>query len=891
MLDTTRQIRRRVSFCRKAVLSARLGPSDSWPSSVGILAWKRLTILSSAIHIHALKQESTKGNPTMSNPAETTIPVVDFIPLKALEFEAKVVGAMARVTCRQDFKNEGQKPVEAVYVFPLPDEAAVSACHLKIGDNRNVTAEIKTKEVARQEYDAAISSGHHAARVEQMRDNIFKMNVGGIEPGENVRVVITYNQPVPWQANGGRFRIPLVVAPRFIPGVPVEGKSGGGWSPDTDQVPDASEITPPVAREGVPYHVNVIVKLDPGFPCELASPSHPDVVKKPSLKKGSVKIETGEILTDRDFILTFQSASSAPEIAVHRADTENEQFAMISIIPPIQTKLEPAEIVFLLDISGSMKGPKLEGQKYIVKNLLKKLLDQQVAHRVGVVLFESSAHVLIPMGDLSEDMLAKIDTIRDLGGTELSRGMKLAQDQFTSGTTKPKFIVLTTDGQTESHFYQNQGERIIAIGIDTAVNDSDLKLLTAKSGGSNEWFYPGEDFDGAVNRLEGMLSGPVLQKLSVKTEGNVVGLRDVFKGRPAVICIRSAKLADTITLCGTDPHGRLQGYDIDLKDAPECKFLPQVWARDAIRETPDVKRQEELSLKYKVLCSATSFVAVSEKKVPGEAPVRVEIPVNLPHAWDYDAVFGQSGVKSVFAGYARRSVDPVGGGSPRGSALKVGPNYLGSPNLKSGFSDATFGGRNSDQGFHSYSFGLGHDKGHSTEELLAIPSDPPEEFTTVFDEDGEGGINKVNIENKLIAKLNYQPGAFNILAGAEEAVIACYVLFSTSKNAAHYVTLRQTLILSVVKAMTPRLRARSLYFAIKLQQVCNQQVLDDAVLKALAIKPVEPEALSWYKLAMKELGRPMTDQITLPQGAEGDYVAWKLGQRGRPTELPWSAVP
>jgi len=103
------------------------------------------------------------------------------IPLRSIHFDAKVRGLQSQVVCQQRFANTADKPVEAVYVFPLPDEASIIAVTMKIG-SRKIFAELKEKKQAREEYETARDRGQHASLLEQERPNIFTMSVAGIEP-------------------------------------------------------------------------------------------------------------------------------------------------------------------------------------------------------------------------------------------------------------------------------------------------------------------------------------------------------------------------------------------------------------------------------------------------------------------------------------------------------------------------------------------------------------------------------------------------------------------------------------------------------------------------------------------------------------------------------------
>lgn len=561
------------------------------------------------------------------------------IPLKHINYQSKVSGTFARVKCIQYFKNDAQDPVEAVYVFPMPDEATITACIMQIG-KRKVEAELKKRKEARKEYEEAIKKGHYASLLEQERPNIFTMNVGGIEPGEKISVEIDYVQRVPWQTGGGRFTIPLVVAPRFIPGTPV-GRQADGWSPDTDQVPDASCITPVVAKQGVSYDADISVMFSPGFRCMLSSPSHSSIIKEQKVTKtATIKLKTGDVRTDRDFILVYKSLATIPEVTAHTGKFNGESFMLTSIIPPGDIAPVSADIVLVLDCSGSMRGPKIDGLKIIAKKIVRNLGNQNVNHRVGIVPFDNHPWPSHPLSEINENTENFIEGLEARGGTMLGPALTTAHQQFKDPGQRKEVILLVTDGQTESLDYVGKGVRIITVGIDSAVNDDVIKNLANKTGGVYEFVYPGEDYSTVANRTVGYISGPVLNNVEVRAKGDVVGVSDVFKGRPATIAVRFKDKAGEVEISGRDPDNKKISWVISPSDANECDFAAQVWARDYIRENQDEQQQTEVSLKYRVICRHTSFVAVSLKEIPGKKPKRVEIPVNLPVGWDYEAVFG-----------------------------------------------------------------------------------------------------------------------------------------------------------------------------------------------------------------------------------------------------------
>ncbi len=769
-------------------------------------------------------------NETIDASAETLL-----IPLQRIDYDAVITGAFAKVSAKQTYKNELTNSVEAVYVFPLPDEATVVGCKMQIGP-RNVEAEIKERQEARKEYDDAVQAGHHGVLMEQERPNIFTMNVGGVEPGEEIQVTVEYLQRVPWENNGGRFRIPLVVAPRFIPGNPT-GQTSAGWAMDTDEVPDASRITPKVAKKGVPYTANITVSFAPGFTCKLSSPSHSALIPTQTVlsREDHIPIQTGEIQTDRDFVMAYESKSAAPEVSVHCARLEQETFCVVSLIPPIQTAPEQdeSEVVLLLDASGSMNGAKLSGLKTIAQKTLRRIRDKKSNCRVAVLSFDNETTVHCPLGDISEEMIRTVSEIEAGGGTTLGPALSEAHRQFTS-RAKSRIILLITDGQTESLKYSGGGARIIAVGIDTAVNDSMLKDLARKTNGACEWFYPGEDFDRAVNSLAAMLSGPVVTDIRVSAQGDVVGVQDVFAGRPVAIAARfRQEPPKEFKVTGKMvSDGHLREWRIQLEKALECPMAGQIWAREYIRENQDPKTQLETSLKYKVLCSQTAYVAVSFKQVPGQKPQRIEIPVNLPSGWNYDAVFGGQSKGFATLGCMRAS-----------SAVDVLYLDASSPHQESCMSV------NANPSFW---------EGYSQ------PSQPQQSSTRF-------SLTASDLADRLAA----------ILIEVEKGD------YDVGRSAFHQIRWS----VKEIRSWDEETRAKVYYFVTRLE-VYSLRIRTEAF-KALAQEAkTSASAKVWDVLARKTQGLGFDKHIQCHSSDDGfEYMEWQLGRGARPSQEPWSYVP
>jgi Ca-activated chloride channel homolog len=196
----------------------------------------------------------------------------------------KVTGSVARARVVQTFRNPREEWVEGVYVFPLPERAAVDGLRMKVGE-RVVEGEIQERRAAEQVYKAARASGQRAVLFDQERPNIFTTRIANIGPREGIVVELDYQQTLRYDGNRFSLRFPMVVGPRYIP-------------PGTLQVEHAERISPPVLHPAGDYDravpVSIRVELDAGLPIkQLDSPYHRISVQSPSASQRIVTLEDG----------------------------------------------------------------------------------------------------------------------------------------------------------------------------------------------------------------------------------------------------------------------------------------------------------------------------------------------------------------------------------------------------------------------------------------------------------------------------------------------------------------------------------------------------------------------------------------------------------------------
>ena len=358
------------------------------------------------------------------------------LPLEAVDVAADIAGLLARVAVTQTFSNPYPEPLEATYVFPLPDRAAVTEFRMEVA-GRTVEGVLQERGEARAAYDEALREGRRASIAEEERPGVFTMRVGNLMPGERASVRLAMAGPLPYADGEATFRFPLVVAPRYVPGVPLPGEpAGDGTALDTDAVPDASRITPPVLLPGFPnpIRLSISAQVDPvGLPLTALRSSLHAVVEEERDGVRMVRIQPGE-RADRDFVLRLALGEGA--IGTSLAAVPDEQggegtFAL-TLVPPVTAATgRPRDVVFVLDRSGSMAGWKMVAARRAMARMVDTLTDHD---RFAVLAFDNV--VDSPDGPglraatdhqrfRAAEFLARIDA---RGGTEMAVALQQALD-------------------------------------------------------------------------------------------------------------------------------------------------------------------------------------------------------------------------------------------------------------------------------------------------------------------------------------------------------------------------------------------------------------------------------------------------------------------------------
>lgn len=230
-------------------------------------------------------------------------------PLKHTDVKAEISGFLSRVNVTQEFENNFDEKIEAVYTFPLPQDAAVDDMTMTVGD-RTVRGKILRREEAQAVYEAAKTNGQTASLLDQERPNIFTQSVANILPGEQIRITISYVEALKYEDGSYEFVFPMVVGPRYVPGHPVSAK-GNGFAPNTDRVPDASRITPLPPPEGMRagHDISLDISLDAGVSIDaLASKTHDLDIERADDHRAHLRLKDLATIPNKDFILRYDVA-------------------------------------------------------------------------------------------------------------------------------------------------------------------------------------------------------------------------------------------------------------------------------------------------------------------------------------------------------------------------------------------------------------------------------------------------------------------------------------------------------------------------------------------------------------------------------------------------------
>ncbi|MFC4293342.1 marine proteobacterial sortase target protein [Sphingorhabdus arenilitoris] len=594
------------------------------------------------------------------------------------DMEVTVTGNIARVRVTQAFRNVSADWMEATYLYPLPEDAAVDSLKMTVG-NRVIIGKIKKREEAREIYEEAMAEGKKAGLVEQLRPNMFTNSVANIGPGETVLIVIEYQMPLRQLDGVFSLRLPLVVAPRYIPPHSIDS---GAAAQDAAAIVSAPLVDPKRGEKTNP--VSITVHLDPGFvPANVDSAYHKVAIDGKGAKR-TVKLAQGQVPADKDFELSWRSASADPTLSLYKQQFDGSYYIMASLTPPANDKssfIPPREMVFVIDNSGSMTGDSMAEAK---KSLIHALGTLRPQDHFNIIRFDDTLTQLFDVSvPASAEKIAEAkaytETLEANGGTEMLPALiaALKDDAITPRATTLRQVIFLTDGSISNETEMlaaigadNGNSRVFMVGIGSAPNGYLMSRMATMGRGIYTNIGEAGEVTAKMAKLLDMLSRPAMQDLKVSVAGNSFDLTpstlpDLYAGEPLLLLGRSDRLEGQVTVSG---HiGKVNWTrTIDLSSASESPAVAKLWAR---RRIDDIEADSllgkieyeageaqiaELGLRYSLVTSQTSLVAVEEERTrPKGEPLRKEdLPINLPEGWDFDGLFGGDTAAAAIANEA-----------------------------------------------------------------------------------------------------------------------------------------------------------------------------------------------------------------------------------------------
>ena len=591
------------------------------------------------------------------------------VSLTGVSVEGTITGLCARVSVAQRYRNAESTPIEVVYLFPLDEGAAVCGFEAVI-DGTVVVAEVQERDRAFERYDEALEQGHGAFLLDEERPDVFRASIGNLLPGKEVLVRITYVTELPVSAGRLRFTLPTTIAPKYAP---AEDRRGVGR-------PESEAVNPPVAWQ-VPYGLHLSLRVQmPGGLTGLSSPSHPVAIAIEG-EHAVVTLATQEAALDRDFVLTAEAAVlRTPQVWVEAdRDSRDDMALAVAFAPDLPATTCAAEIVFVVDRSGSMSGQSIAEVRNALQLCLRAMTADCFFNVVGFGSTYASLFAESRVYDQSslEAATRHVDGLdADLGGTEILPALQFVLGQ-PSRPGLPRQVVVLTDGEVTNTdavialaAQHRHAARVFTFGIGAAASQHLVKGLARAGGGIAEFIHPGERIEAAVMRQVARLLSPALTDVRVEWVGGSVTqapamVPPIFRDQRLLVYGHvTGGMPTAVRLSATGPSGSLE-WEVPIAgglgqatpaavDVGRVGAIATLAARARIRELEESEswqvtrgsqqrerresavRQQiiESSVRYGLLSRETSFVAIEHRAAPVAGTLQLRrVPVALAYGW------------------------------------------------------------------------------------------------------------------------------------------------------------------------------------------------------------------------------------------------------------------
>jgi Ca-activated chloride channel family protein len=580
------------------------------------------------------------------------------LPLKHTDVQASIAGYIGSVRVTQQFHNPYDGKIEALYVFPLPENAAVNEFVMTIG-TRKIRGVIREREEAERIYAEAKAQGFTAALLTQERPNIFTQAVANIEPGHEIDVTIRYFHTLRQEDGWYEFVFPMVVGPRFNPPGSTKGVGAvaRGESGSSGEKTEVSYLTP---RERSGHDIALKVDLDAGMKIQdLVCKTHRIEHSSDRAGHSVITLSPSDTVPNKDFVLRYRLAGDSVQSGMLTHHDQRGGYFSLMLQPPAALERQyrqPLELVFVLDCSGSMSGEPLAQAKAAIETALKRLDPDDTFQ---IISFSTRASQLggAPLPATPANIrrgLSYLGRIDSEGGTMMVEGIKAALN-FHHDPRRLRFVCFLTDGYIGNEVEilkeiddRLGASRIFSFGVGSSVNRYLMDSMAKLGRGAVAYLGLKDDAGAVMDGFFDRIRHPALTDVKIDWDGMDVDevfpkkVPDLFVGRPVVLTGRfKGGGGRTVHIKGR-AAGRELTLDlpVDLDNtAAGNEALPSVWARMKISHLANEGTREnrwfyarqikQLALDYDLMSAFTAFLAVDASRVT-EGRYGTTVPVALP---------------------------------------------------------------------------------------------------------------------------------------------------------------------------------------------------------------------------------------------------------------------
>ncbi len=538
------------------------------------------------------------------------------------EIELDVNGLLADMVLTQQFSNNSTAWLEGVYLFPLPNNAAVHSMTIQVGE-RTIIGEIKTRDDAKKTYQDAKSAGQVASLVEQQRPNMFTARVANIAPGDLISVRLEIMLPISFEDAHFQLLLPTTFTPRYV----------------NAETPDAIDVTAPVAHKnqihGPVLTLNARIKPLDSI-ANVSSPTH-------NIEYHDTIVSITDTAMDRDLILRWPLPIAASPLAtVYTTDFSDARYLQLMLPPPSdsgQIRQTDRELVLVIDKSGSMAGDPIRAAKRAVQSALDGL---KPSDHFNIVAFDDQTKRLFQHSQLASDdnINSARRFIRKLhadGGTEMQDAIRFALK--SDDPDRLRQIVFVTDGSVgyEDALLRTihrdiNNSRLFTIGIGSAPNRFFLEKAAEVGRGTSLSIMNLSQVQQQMDTLLAKLEHPVLTELDIQFEGGKAEyypnpIPDLYQDQPLMLVAKIDKTVKALTLSAWQAEAPwTQRFSIPTTADSNVATIARHWARKKISHLQDDQRYAtkqdknknaitQTALLFSLASQYTSFVGVEQTPI------------------------------------------------------------------------------------------------------------------------------------------------------------------------------------------------------------------------------------------------------------------------------------